>query len=67
MNRGDLPGVAQGFKSLLQMFQRVPMLGENEQPFVLELGGVHQFTQLQEFRLACWRRIPSPWPMVSSR
>ena len=37
---------------MLQMFERVVVLRENQQPFVLKFRRVHQFAQLQNLRFA---------------
>ena len=42
----DLPGITERFKPMLQMFERVAVLRENQQPFVLKFRRVHQFAQL---------------------
>ena len=63
----DLPGITERFKPMLQMFERVAMLRENQQPFVLKFRRVHQFAQLQKFVSHCAPRMSSPCLMISSR
>ena len=47
----ELPRVSERFEALAKVLEGVPVLREDQQLLVSELGGFDQFPQLQELRL----------------